>query len=99
MRESQGRGQYLGKQSREELHTHGGAAGQSGSKPLKRMAKAGAGGSEVMADWGVKSYLSVIMCAVPGLRPHSHHLRWIMKCPHFTDGNKVPQWGRVSQSL
>lgn len=76
VRESQGRGQYLGKQSQEEPYAHGGAAGQSGSKPLGRMAKTGAGGSEVLADWGVKSYLSVIMdeaqstvCAVPGLRP------------------------------
>lgn len=61
VRESQGRGQYLGKQSQEEPHAHGGTAGQSRSKPLGRVAKAGAGGSEVLADWGVKSYLSVIM--------------------------------------
>lgn len=61
MRESQGRGQYFGKQSQEEPHAHGGAAGQSGSKPLGRMAKPEAGGSEVLADWGVKSYLSVII--------------------------------------
>lgn len=35
-------------------------AGQSRNKPLGRKAKARAGGSEVLADWGVKSYLSVI---------------------------------------